>query len=154
MNRDEDKAWEARLDRALKDLPELSAPADLVEGTLTALERRRKPAWCQPQWTLWPPWLRTVSLVSMITLLGASCAVIWDFPGKAYVAAFSRRLGNLFAGWDLAVGTLDTLAHAALTAVRHLDDWMVILGVVMAAVAYAACIGLGATTARLVFARR
>ena len=154
MNSNEDKAWEARLDRALKDLPELTAPAGLLEKTMATLERRRIPAWHQRPWTTWPIWLRAASVVSMLAFVGAICAVKWEFAHTTLGARLSQRVTDHFSNWAAIFGAVDTLGRAAVTVARHLNGWVAAWCIVAATTAYLACIGLGTAAARLTLSRR
>jgi hypothetical protein len=154
MNSNEDKAWEARIDRALKELPELSAPAGLVERTMETLERRRKPSQFHQPWPMWPLWLRAVSLVSMLAFLGGLCAVRWEFARSLLGQEFAQRVNNQFSNWNVALGTLDALGRAAVTVAHHMNTWVAILCLVASVAAYFACIGLGTAAVRLAFSRR
>jgi len=153
MNSKDDKAWEASIDRVLKGLPELSAPAGLVERTMAALEHEPKPSWHQQPWPGWPIWLRAVSLTSLLGFLGAICAVKWNFA-QTFVGSLVQRLGQHFAGWGVVFGALNSLGHAAVTMARNLNGWITILLLIMPVVAYVACIGLGTAATRLTFSRR
>jgi hypothetical protein len=153
MNPDEDQAWADRIDRALKALPELSAPAGLVEKTMAALERQEKPSWRQQPWPMWPLWLRTLSLLAMAGLVGGIYAVKWDFAER-YAGQFVRRLNEHFAGWSVFFGALNSLGHALVMVARSLNGWLAALCLVMPAVAYLTCIGVGTAATRLTFSRR
>ncbi len=154
MNSAEDKAWEARLDRALKELPELAAPSGLVERTLAELERRQKPAWHKTSWTQWPMWLRAVSLASMVAILGAAYFAKWEFARTTIGARLAQTFSNQFSDWSVTLSTMDALGHAAVTVARHLNPWIAASCLVVATAAYLACIGLGTAAARLAFSRR
>ncbi|HWD17706.1 MAG TPA: hypothetical protein VHB20_00375 [Verrucomicrobiae bacterium] len=153
MSSEENQAWEARLDRALKELPELPAPGGLVDRTMAALETRPKSAWHQQPWTAWPLWLRAVSLSGMLAVIGALATIKWNW---------ARALGEMIlppswqaplAKWDVLWETIDTLGRAACALARHADGWVTALAVVAAVMAYLACIGLGTLAARLTAAR-
>jgi len=154
MKPQNDKDWESRLDRVLKGLPELSAPAGLVEKTMSALERRQKPAWHRQPWTMWPTWLRAVSLMAMLAVFAGICVIKWRFLHTSFGADVSQWATDNFSSLDGAFATLDALGRAAVTLVRHLNGWVVVLAVAMASVAYLTCIGLGTAAARLAFSRR
>src|SRR5581483_400853 len=99
MNSAQDKAWEARLDRALKALPELAAPSGLVERTLAELDRRQKPAWHKQSWIQWPLWLRAVSLVSMLAVLGGAYFAKWEFARTTMGSRLTQTLSDQFSDW-------------------------------------------------------
>jgi hypothetical protein len=153
MNPNDDKAWEARIDRALKGLPELPAPAGLVERTMAALEHEPKPSWLRQPWPMWPVWLRTVSFISLLSFLGVICAVKWNFA-QTFAERLVQRVDAHFASWRVILGALNSLGHAALTVARSLNGWMAILILIIPAAAYFACIGLGTAATRLTFSRR
>jgi hypothetical protein len=154
MNFDDDKAWEERLDRALKDLPELAAPTGLVEKTISVLERKQKTARRHQPWPMWPLWLRASSLGVMLTFVGALAALgamKWEFARALLGQPLVQRVASQFSGLGVA---LQTLGHAAVIVARQMNGWVVLLCVFAATMAYAACIGLGTAAARMTLSRR
>jgi hypothetical protein len=154
MNSHDDKAWETRLDKALKGLPELAAPAGLTEKTMARLQQRQKPSLIFQPWPTWPLWLRAVSLVSMLAFVGGICFVKWEFAQSVFGQKVMRSVNDHFSDWSVAMGTLDTLGRAAVAVAHHLNSWVLLLCLVSATVTYFACIGLGTAAVRFAFARR
>jgi hypothetical protein len=154
MNFEEDKAWEQRIDRALKSLPELTAPGGLVEKTMAVLESQKKPSWRHQPWPMWPFWMRSVSLAVMLTFVGA-LAVLGTMKGDFARALLGQPLVHRLIGQFSSLGVvLETLGRAAVTVACHLNGWLIILFVVAATTAYLACIGLGTAAVRLALSRR
>jgi hypothetical protein len=154
MNSAEDKAWASRLDRALKELPELPAPSGLVERTLAELDRRQKPVWHKQPFLQWPMWLRAVSLVSMLAALAGAYFAKWEFAHTTFGARVAQTFHDQFSDWTATLSAVDAVGHAALAVARHLNPWVAALCVFVATMAYLACIGLGTAAARLAFSRR
>ena len=146
MNFDDDKAWEERLDRALKDLPELSAPIGLVEKTISVLERKQKTAWRHQPWPMWPLLLRASSLGVMLTFVGALAkrfgAMKWEFlRERCWGNRWSNGLPVNFQAWVwLFANAGPCHRHRGAT-----DEWLggSAFAFLAATMAYAACIGLG-----------
>src|ERR1700722_18833946 len=124
MNFDDDKAWEARLDRALKDLPQLAAPGGLVEKTMASLERQKQPSQSRQSWPMWPLWLRTLSLATMLAFVGGLCAVNWEFAHTLLGSQWVHRVSEHFSAFGVVFATLDTLGRAAITVVLRMNGWL------------------------------
>ena len=154
MNFEDDKAWETRLDGLLKDLPELPAPANLVEKTIATLDEREKASLSYRPWPAWPMWLRAVSLAFMLAVVGGLCAIKWEFARVLFASSIGDRLSTQFTSWGVTFGVLNTLGQAALTVARHANTWWILLGAFTAVMAYCACVGIGTAAVRLTFARR
>lgn len=68
--------WDKALDRALKNLPERPAPADLVSQVMSHVNTNATVKWSRHLWWRWPLWLRLPvgillpALIVWISLLG------------------------------------------------------------------------------------
>lgn len=105
-------AWERRLDAALRQLPELEAPASLVPNVMAAIRAREalcaRPWWRRPA-TAWPPALRVAFAVAASAVLGAMILGVHQLGPEIAASTGARAAAGLGAKlaalWD-AAGTL------------------------------------------------
>ena len=154
MNLDYEKQLEAEINRELKALPELTAPAVLVDRVLAVLERRALAPWyCRP-WQTWPAALQTAAFVVLLALFGGLCFAGWELVQSETATLAVHRLGEWFSGLGVMANTFDVLLNAATLAVEKLGTGFIIACLALAGLAYALCIGLGTVYFRLAFAKR
>lgn len=65
--------WNERLDTALKNLPEQSAPPDLLPRVMAKIQATKKEKRLRHPWWQWPLWLRATSAVASLALAGYFC---------------------------------------------------------------------------------
>jgi hypothetical protein len=65
--------WNERLDTALKNLPEQSAPSDLLPRVMTKVRARREEKGLRHPWVQWPLWLRATTAVPVLALTAYLC---------------------------------------------------------------------------------
>lgn len=154
MNTHHDHELEARIDRELKSLLPLSAPATLAPRVLARLASQRQAPWYQRAWQTWPPAWRTASLILLLAMFGGLCFAGWKASHASSVTAATEKVSAAFALVSLAGNTLSALGNSATQVMRHLGmGFFVAAGVVML-LAYAACVGFGSFYLRFAFARR
>ena len=150
MNTDLEKELEREISQALQGLPDLAAPPGFLRRTMGALEqpspRRLRP------WTGWPLAARFAFLVFAMTAVGAVLAELRVVePGL--LAGASRRLAPLVAGFTSFWNVLSALTGALALAVQQLGKGFMLVCLVAAAGACAACAGFGTIFVRLVLGR-
>lgn len=69
----QDECWNKVLDRALKDLPERQAPADLIAQVMSSLNTQTSRGWYKYLCWQWPLWSRITAGVLLPVL------VVWVF---------------------------------------------------------------------------
>jgi hypothetical protein len=154
MNPDYDKQLEVEISRELKALPELAAPAALVDRVMAAIEQRATVPWYRRSWQTWPAALQTASLVVLLALFGGLCLAGWELSQAEAATRVVHRVGEWFSGLSVIGNTLNVLANAAALAVKKLGTGFIIACLVLAGLGYALCVGLGTVYYQLAFARR
>ncbi len=154
MNPDYERQLESRVDRELKALGELQAPATLVTRVMRAVERRAARPWYQRSWQGWPAGLQWASLG---VLLAMACGLVlggWDLARAAAGTVDTPALAHEFAGLGVVWRTLTVLGEAAVLSIRQLGPGFIIGCAAVLLMAYAACVSLGTVYVRLAMARR
>src|SRR5690349_15416489 len=101
---------EVEIDRELKALPELPAPATLILRVMQEIARRHALPWFKRAWQTWPVSLQVVSFVTLALLFTATCLGTWDLVTMAihhYGAALSV-LGTIWTTITVLFGALVT----------------------------------------------
>jgi len=154
MNPDYEKQLEAAIDRELKGLGELSAPAMLASRIMRTLEQRAALPWYRRAWQTWPMVWQAVSLTALLVVFGGICFGVVEVFQAASTTAPAHQVGGWLASVGAVFKTLGVLAEAVVLAVRQLGMAVLIGCIVGIALAYAACLGLGTVWVRLAVARR
>jgi hypothetical protein len=154
MNHDYEQQLEAAIDRELKGLGELPAPATLVSRIMRVVEQRAARPWYRRAWQAWPVAWQAASLTALLVVFGAVCFGVAGVFQAASASAPAHQVGGWLASIGAVIKTLGVLAEAAVLAVRHLGMVVLIGCLVGLALAYAACLGLGTAWMRLALARR
>ncbi len=148
---DFDSELEARIDRLLKDLPDLAAPPGLLARTMNALARPAPPPRHARPWTAWPAGWRVAFLVLTCGVLGA-VFLAWRAAAPELAAVVLPRLSH----WAAAAGSvwtaLGALAGAIPLVARHFGNGFLLACLAVGTIAYAACIGFGTLLVRFAFA--
>lgn len=154
MNHEPERRLEEAVDRALKNIPELTAPRTLVPRVMAAIQQRAALPWYRQAWQMWPAPLRIASMAVLIASFGGLCFAGWQLTQLEGVAALGREFGRLFAGVTAAVSTLGVLLEAVVLIVKKLGTGFMVGCLLVLAFGYAACVGLGSVCVRLALARR
>ncbi|MGA2748264.1 MAG: hypothetical protein ABSG59_05760 [Verrucomicrobiota bacterium] len=148
MNPEQERQLEREIDRLLKELPDLPAPAGLISRTMDAIART-PPA---RGWAAWPATWRTAYLALACGMLAAIfVGVLAVEPG--IMAALRHPLARWAGGVECLWNALGALAGAAALVAEHLGNGFWLAALVMGLVAYAACVGLGTLFVRLALAK-
>ena len=141
--------WEQDLDRQLRALPEVPAPASLIPRVLAGVAARARLPWWRRTWWTWPVWAQVVSLLVISTVLGALTYAVRQAPGLPGMANLTKSLG----GWLAPCEALGNCALALLNGLRLAlgqAAQVALLGVALFAIAlYLSCLGLGTACYRL-----
>lgn len=153
MNSDYEKNLEARIDRALKALPELSAPPTLSARVMAAIGQRSAVPWYRQSWEMWPMPVRIGAMAVLIAMFSGLCLASWQLTRAAGMTAAAQEVGRLFSGVAVLWKAVAVLLNAALVICKHLGTTFIVAGLAAMAFAYASCVGLGTVIYRFVFAR-
>ena len=154
MNPEYEKQLEAEINRQLKGLPPLVAPATLIARVLTAIENRVALPWYRQSWPMWPMALRAVSLLILLSVFGALCFAGWKVSQAQSVLTAMHTMAGWFSGVSVVWNTLNALGGAVIVVAKHLGTGFIIACFVAAALGYGLFVGLGTFYVRLAFARR
>jgi hypothetical protein len=149
MNPHDEQQLEAAVNRELKTLPTLRAPASLAARVMAEIERRQALPWYRRAWLTWPMPLRAVSFAGLLAAFGALCYGSWALVQSPAVMTASRTVG----GWLASLGAIwkagAVLVAAAGHALQSLGPITLICGGMMLVASYALCVGLGTVYVRL-----
>ena len=154
MNHDYEEQLEARIDRELKSLGELPAPATIAPRILRAVGQRGVLPWYRRSWQEWPVALQAASFAILMAMFGGLCLGAWELSRDAAGTALAQKVGGDVAALGVLWRTIGVLGDAVVLFVRHSGTGFIAGGVAVLFVAYAACVGLGTTCVRMAIARR
>jgi hypothetical protein len=146
----DDKKLELQIDRQLKGLPELDAPAGLVPRVMAALAARAALPWYRQSWSEWPVAMRWSSLAALLALFAGLCyagSALFENAG----ASIRHKISNPF-GLASLWNALNDLAATAVVALQHLGTGALIGIAATLILSYTMFLALGAAYYRLAFA--
>ncbi len=154
MDPDYQKQLESEVDRLLKPLPNLPAPAGLAPRVLAALANRQALPWYRQPWMAWPLVLQVFALVFLLSSFGALCVACFQLTRAAGFTNAVQEVGQSLAwlGWVWNVMTV--LFDTIILTIKHLGAWFIAACCFAAVLGYAICVGLGTACVRLAYARR
>jgi len=154
MNPNYEKLLETEIDRELKSLPELQAPAGMVNRVFQAIDSRARLPWFRQAWPAWPPVLRFTALGFLLAMFGGLCFAGWQVAQLESVNSSLKQVGNWFA----SIGAVGNALHVVIStlglALKQLGTGFLIACLVIIAGGYAMFLGLGTVCFRLAYARR
>ena len=154
MNHDYEKQLEAAIDRELKGLGELPAPATLGSRVMRAVEQRAALPWYRRAWQTWPMPMQAVSLTALVVVFGGISYGVVELFQVASATSSAHQVGGWFASIAALFKSVAVLGEALVLTTRHFGMAVLIGCVAGIVLAYAACFGLGAAWVRLAMARR
>jgi hypothetical protein len=154
MNSEYQKDLELEIDRELKQLSELEAPATLSRRVMLAIKERQALRWYSQPWQNWPKGLRIAALVLLSSLFGGLCVASWQLSRAAGMSATMQEIGGLFSGLTTLWNIINVLLGAIVLVAKHLGTGFIISCALIVGLGYALCLGLGTACVRLAFARK
>ncbi len=148
MNPNPDNQLEAQMDRELKSLPRLTAPATLSPRIMAAIAARTTAPWYHRPWPTWPVPLRATALVLLLAAFGGLCAA-----GSEALTATAGVAAGWFEGISVFWKAAGVLWGAVSLALKSLGPAFLIGMSLLLLLCYAACMGLGTICVRLGYAR-
>jgi hypothetical protein len=156
MKPDSQDPVESQIERELKALPELAAPATLAPRVMAAIRAgmAAEQPWYRRAWTAWPMPMQAATLLLLLAVFGGLCYAGWRLPQTGLYANFTAQaavaresLGSFFNFWSV-------LINAVLLVFEKLGPGFYAAVGLSLALGYSLCIGLGTLYVRLVSARR
>jgi hypothetical protein len=154
MNLDYEKKLEVEIDRELKSLPEIPAPARLIARVMATIEKRAALPWFRRAWDTWPGPLQGVFLIAMLAVFGSICFGAWEATQTATFSLGIHRIGGWLSGLGAMWTALNALAGVIVALVKQLNTAVVVAFMIAAGLGYAIFLGLGTMYVRLAFAKR
>lgn len=154
MNENSEHRWEQQVDRALKNLPDLPAPASLVPKVMRAIHQRAALPWYRQPWPVWPAPLQALSLALLLGGFGAFVYAAWQLTQAAGYQAAWDEVRQAFAGLAYVANVARLLAEALLLVARQLGTPFIIGCLTAASLAYGLLIGFGTLYCRVAIALR
>jgi hypothetical protein len=139
------------IDRQLKALPELDAPAGLVPRVMATLAARAALPWYRQSWSHWPAALRWGSLAAFLALFGGLCYASSGIFERAEASIRERVPANTL-GLASLWNALNDLAATAFAALQHLGTGAMVGIAATLILSYLMFLALGAAYYRLAFA--
>jgi hypothetical protein len=149
MNRDNEEQFETEIDRELKGLPELQAPASLIPRVMAALESRAAVPWFMRSWPAWPVALKASSFLLLAALFCGLCYAGWHVGQLQIVRSSASEVSRCLVALGALLGGAKTLFGTLLRAAGSLSTGLLMGTLVAAALAYATFLALAAGSYRL-----
>ena len=154
MSLEYEKKLEGEIDRELKALPEIAAPATLVSRVMAAIELRKALPWFRRAWDTWPGSLQGLFVVLMAALVGGICFGVWEATHTATFALAVHKVGGWFSGLSAIYTALNALAGAIVAMIKQVNSTILIACLCAAGLGYALFLALGTMYVRVAFAKR
>jgi hypothetical protein len=154
MSLEYEKKLEVEIDRELKALPEIAAPATLVLRVMAAIELRRALPWFRRAWHTWPGSLQGLFLVTMVALFGGICFGVWEATHTATFGVAVHKIGGWFSGLSAIYTALNALAGVVVALIKQINSTVLMALLCAAGLGYALFLGLGTMYFRVAFAKR
>jgi len=154
MNPEHEKQLEVSVQRELSALGELQAPRRLSARVMGIIEQRAAVPWYRRAWQAWPMGWQAASLTVLLTMFGGLCFGVLELSQAASVSATGQQVSGWFAGLGVLWKTVGVVLDAITMAIQHLGMGVIVGFVLVVAVGYAACFGLGTAYVRFAMARR
>jgi hypothetical protein len=154
MHSEFEKRLEEQIDRELKALPDLPAPATLSRRVLASIQARVRVPWYRRAWQTWPIGLQAASLALLLALFGGLCFAGWQLQRMHGYDLVLQESGSLFSGVISLCDAFLSVCGALVLVVRKLGNGVLIAGLAAMGLAWAACLGLGTACVKLAWARR
>jgi hypothetical protein len=154
MESDYEKKLALEIDRELKGLPELRAPASLAARVMATIEHPIELPWYRCAWQNWPTPIQVAAMGILFAFLGALSYGAWELTYSAGFALALQKVGHWFSGISAIWNAANAICGAFVLAIKQQGSGFLIAAVAAVALAWAACFGLGTVYVRIAFARR
>lgn len=154
MNPEQQQRLEREIDRALKALPEMQAPAQLLGRVMARIEVAAARPWYQRSWSEWPAPAKWTTLLALGLIFAGVCFAYWKAPEAQFLQPLMARLHSLANLADALWSVLGALGGLITGALRNLNTWVLVGCAAMAVFGYVLCVGLGTVYFRVAMARR
>jgi hypothetical protein len=154
MSLEYEKKLEVEIDRELKSLPEIAAPATLVSRVMAAIELRKALPWFRRAWHTWPGSLQGLFVVTMLALIGGICFGGWEVSHTETFGLAIQKVGGWFSSLSALCTAFNALAGAIVAMIKQVNSAVLIAFLCAAGLGYALFLGLGTMYFRLAFAKR
>jgi hypothetical protein len=154
MNPEYERRLEAEIDRELKGLPELRAPATLAPRVLAAIERRASVPWYRQSWPMWPVAVRAAVMLVLVALFGGICFGAWKLSPAEVFAFTTQKLAGRFSDFSATWHVLSAAIGGLSLAAKKLNAGLLATWLVAMAFGYAICMALGTVYVRFALGRR
>ncbi|HYG23594.1 MAG TPA: hypothetical protein VEH04_12485 [Verrucomicrobiae bacterium] len=145
---------ESQVDRALKALPEIPAPQSLARSVLARAKSQSAAPWYQRPWHSWPVRLRAVSFGIMLAAFPALYFGIIQLINHSFAGVFAERARDSLNAVAILWNVATAIAQAGFAVIANLGPLFFVSAFLIAAVAYAACIGIGTLAVKLALTHR
>jgi hypothetical protein len=146
--------WERQIDRELKALPALRAPASIGRNVMAAVQARTTVPWYQLGWSAWPAGLQYASISILALALVALYAGLNQVEQPPELARWTGQGTEAVALAGSLLGVLRTLGMAVVVMVGKLGTPVIVSIAAAGVLGYAMCLALGTVYFRLAMARR
>lgn len=153
MNTNHERELEALIDRELKSLPPLSAPASLASRVMALVAARAVP-WYRRAWQTWPVALQAGSLAVLLVLFSGLCTAGWKVSQASTVTEATQKVSGAFSLVNLVWKTLAVLGAAAAQVLQHLGTGFMVALFALVVIGYATFLAFGSYYVRFALARR
>lgn len=154
MKPEHEKQLEASVHRELTALGELQAPRSLAARVMGTIEQHAAVPWYRRAWQSWPVAWQAASLAVLLAMFGGLCFGVLELSRVARVSEAGQQASEWFAGLAVLWKAAGALVSALTLAIQQLGMGVIIGFVLVVAVGYAACFGLGTAYVRFAMARR
>lgn len=154
MNLEYEKKLEVEVDRELKALPEIAAPATLIARVMASIELRKALPWFKRAWHTWPGSLQGLFLATMLALFGGICFGGWELTHTATFGVALQTIGNWFSGFGAIYTTLNALAGATVALIKQVNSAVLMAFLCAAGLGYAIFLALGTMYVKVAFSKR
>src|SRR5689334_1458839 len=122
MSFEYEKKLEVAIDRELKSLPDVVAPATLVSRVMAAIELRKALPWFRRAWDTWPGSLQGLFVVLMAALVGGTCFGVWEGTHTATFGLAVHTVGGWFSELSALCTALNALAGAVVAMIKQVNS--------------------------------
>ncbi len=153
MNPEQERHLEQWVDRELKALPELEAPATLSRRVLQAIDARARLPWYRRAWQDWPLAIQAVSLASLTAVFAGICVgslpLVSAGRNSMVASQLSKGVSVLNALWHM----VDAVFAGLVIAIKNFGTVYLVAALAAMAFSYVACVALGTVYVRIGLAR-